>query len=350
MTSRLLRDRRLAVLLLGPMLALAGCGTAPHQNVSMLSLDGSIVFGAPTPGAASPSSPAPGSAAPGFIPGFPFTLPSLTPLYLGAPPPSQVCPTASVTAVPAQAAGNDVTGPPAAGAYQWKQSGTVAEIGSTSVLSGFATHYIRRVSTPTTSTNPFNGQPDELFTYQTVEPLSSAGDSLVLSWQVHTNELSQTTTKQGETVHYGLPDAGLALEQIQYQPASGSPRTLFAPATGLLIMPLPLSSGMSWTSSADDAQDAISVQLQGQVGVRYEVDACGEYVEGWLTTATLTWGGISNGAQFTDSETWKYVFAPQLGGILIGDLINGSTPMAKYTNATYSVAQLLPSPLPASMK
>jgi hypothetical protein len=84
------------------------------------------------------------------------------------------------------------------------------------------------------------------------------------------------------------------------------------------------------------------LQHQAKVVKRERVDACGDVVDGWAVEATQT---FSRGGQTAPPRTYRYIVAPQLGGLIISEQIHTTTAQGT-TDVTLSLGQLQPSPLP----
>ncbi|HLF41313.1 MAG TPA: hypothetical protein VI854_07560, partial [Acidimicrobiia bacterium] len=113
----------------------------------------------------------------------------------------------------------------------------------------------------------------------------------------------------------------------------------FSPA--VLYLPLQIEPGEQFSSVGIDPRTGQVLQHQAKVLNRERVDACGEIVDGWAVEATQTFSG-----QGTATRTYKYIVAPQLGGIIVSEEFHATTPQGT-TDLVISLGQLKPSPLPA---
>jgi hypothetical protein len=352
-------SRRTSALLLAATCMVAGCGpVSSRQKVSIDTIQSSILFGLPSPRPATPVSSVPPSASSQPA----LTAPAITPLDL--PPealfnfpslpalPSGPCRSASVTAAPEKPATDTIDGLPSAGTYKWKQSGSVKVGQKAYPLTGLQTRYTRGVTQVSNSLNPKDGQPNRVFTYETVEPYKPDGTRLVIDWQVKTDAVQQagTVSEQGIDVISGAvgdPEAGLAIKEMDLYDAGGKLLTQFAPATGLVMVLLPLTPKQTWTSESVDAKHQTTMVLNGGIGSsRLAIDACGDLVAGWPVVAQISITGVSNGQQYKESETEAYLFAPQYGATLVYRQLKGDTPFGS-PDAAYTLGQLHPDPLPA---
>jgi hypothetical protein len=84
------------------------------------------------------------------------------------------------------------------------------------------------------------------------------------------------------------------------------------------------------------------LQNQAKVVKRDRVDACGEVVDGWAVESTQTFSGTG---QTAPPRKYRYVIAPQLGGIIISEEIHTAGPQGN-TDVTLSLGQVKPAPLP----
>src|SRR5207244_13199533 len=93
---------------------------------------------------------------------------------------------------------------------------------------------------------------------------------------------------------------------------------------------------------ATDPLSGSELQNHAKVVKRERVDACGDFVDGWVVEATQTFSGT---AQTAPPRTYRYIVAPQLGGIIISEEIHTATAQGN-TDVTFTLGQLKPSPLP----
>jgi hypothetical protein len=142
----------------------------------------------------------------------------------------------------------------------------------------------------------------------------------------------------------GDPERGISLVKLQRVDAQGNTSELtFSPA--VLYFPLPVQPGEQFTSVGIDARSGSVLQHQARVLRRERVDACGEIVDGWAVESTQTFSGS---AQTSPPRTYRYIVAPQLGGIIVSEEVHVTSPQGQ-TDAVFNLGQLRPAPLPAEV-
>src|SRR5581483_40289 len=126
-----------------------------------------------------------------------------------------------------------------------------------------------------------------------------------------------------ETLSVGDPERGISLVKLQRVDAAGNSTELsFSP--GVLYLPLAIVPGEEWTSVGVDPRTGAVLQHQAKVVKRERVDACGDVVDGWAVEATQTFSGAGQAAP-TPPRSYRYIVAPQLGGIIISEEIHTTT-------------------------
>lgn len=380
--------RRLAVAGLAAVF-LAGCVERDAPGVGIQKLAADIVFGVKPAADTPPPNLDPGQAGvgdattyvpePGTVGGAsPFgsdsdfasgpgrgggpRLPRVTPLA----PPKSSCPPAALTAFPAKEAGQAVEGVPVEGQYRWKRAGTqtVANLPGVKLpISGFEQRLVRNVVKVS----------DTEYTFETVQPELGTNITTISTFKVKIGAVSRNVTPpvappdltrptlpvplpNGVTppstpelpkapipgsVSAGDPERGISLMKLQrVDPAGNSSELMFSPA--VLYLPLDIVPGEEFNAVGIDPRSGSVLQNQAKVVKRERVDACGEVVDGWLVESTQTFSGA---AQAAPPRTYRYIIAPQLGGIIISEEIHTATPQGT-TDVTLSLAQLKPAPLP----
>ena len=380
------RRSRVAVAGLAALL-LAGCVEQGRPGVGVQKLAADIVFGVKPATDTPPPNLEPGQAGPGdattYVPdtasdgpalddtgGGDFSrpksgrprLPRVTPLN----PPKSTCPPAALTAFPAKEAGQTVDGVPAEGQYRWKRTGTqtLATLPGVKLpVSGFEQRLVRNVTKVS----------DTEYTFETVQPDLGTNITTISTFKVKTAAVSKTVsppvappdlthptapvplpvTPPGtgptlpkapvpDSVSAGDPERGISLVKIQRVDAAGNSSELtFTPA--VLYLPLEVVPGEDFNAVGIDARTGSVLQNQAKVVKRERVDACGDVVDGWVVEATQTFSGTG---QTAPPRTYRYIVAPQLGGIIISEEIHTATAQGN-TDVTFSLGQLKPSPLPA---
>ena len=335
---------------LGCLFTLASCGPFDSPpavaKVDVDTLSTNILFGVPTPRPAAAQSPqAQALAPPPFVvdlPGQPSIIdfggnPLSFPSVTAAP----VCPTAPPTAFPAQPANSDVNSMPGTGAYRWAAGGTYDKtVGLITVPLPLPQFEQRVVRHATQITDPIPGppgsQPDFAFTYETIEPRVSDNTALLLSWQVKANAQSVNT---GVAPTVADPEAGLVLKKVQVIDSTGklTSTALFDSGSGpgLLILPLPVAPGTSFSSTAvDTSSSANTLKLSGTVGNHENVDACGTPIQAWKIDGTLT-----TGATAATPATLHYDVATQMGALIIAFDVDGSFFGTTFHKSTARIGQ-----------
>ena len=145
------------------------------------------------------------------------------------------------------------------------------------------------------------------------------------------------------SVSAGDPERGISLVKLQRVDAAGNTSELtFSP--GVLYLPLDIVPGEEFNAVGIDPRTGAVLQHQAKVTKRDRVDACGEVVDGWVVESTQTFTGAGQAAA---PRTYRYIVAPQLGGIIISEEIHISGPQGT-TDVVLSLGQLKPSALPAA--
>jgi hypothetical protein len=383
--ERQLMGRRLAVVGLAA-LVLSGCVKQGPPGVGVQKLAADIVFGVKPPAVTPPPNLDPGQVGPGdattYVPdagtsfdqsgafgGGDFSgptgsgprLPRLTP----AAPAKSVCPPAALTAFPAKEAGVSVEGVPVEGQYRWKRSGTqtVASLNNLKLpIGGFEQRLVRNVVKVS----------DTEYTFETVQPELDSRVTTISTFKVKIGAVSKTVTPPVEppdlthptspvplpltppgppvtgpksplpsNVSAGDPERGISLVKLQRVDAANNRSELtFSP--GVLYLPLDVVPGEEFNAVGIDPRTGSVLQHQAKVVKRDRVDACGDIVDGWVVEATQTFSGPG---QTSPPRTYRYLVAPQLGGLIISEEIHTSSPQGS-TDVVLSLGQLKPSPLP----
>jgi hypothetical protein len=371
-------------------LLLAGCVKQDAPGVGIQKLAADIVFGVKPAPETPPPNLAPGQVGPGdattYVPdtssafdesaagdaafsgprGKPRGVPRLTPLA----PSKSTCPPAALTAFPAKEAGQTVEGVPAEGQYRWKRSGnqTVASLPNVKLpVSGFEQRLVRNVVKVS----------ETEYTFETVQPELGTNVTTISTFKVKIGAVSKNVTPPVEppnlthptspvplpitppgtqptlpkpplpgNVSAGDPERGISLVKLQRVDATGNSSELtFSP--GVLYLPLEIVPGEEFNAVGVDPRTGSVLQHQAKVIKRDRVDACGEVVDGWIVESTQTFSGpgITGPGQTAPPRTYRYIVAPQLGGIIISEEIHTSSPQST-TDVVLSLGQLKPVPLP----
>jgi hypothetical protein len=327
-------------------------GACVHQGgptVGVAKLEANLVFGvidkaAPAPAGIAGVETPPGEAPPVFAP------PSFDPLSTPDTRSESTvsCPKAAVTAAPEKPTEAFITGEPLQGIMQWKRNGSLVVNGTTVTLDGFESRIVRN----------YKKIDDNTFTFDTVQNRIDNSGYDVNSYKVRTNGL-QTSQGGGTnsipgavpTVTVQEPDAGLTLTQRRTVTKGGT--TLFQPnnGKGLLLLPLPVSTGQQWKSVAVDNKSGETVELDGTVTRRQRIDACGDLIDGWAIESQYTDSTFAGG-----TITYNYLVATQFGAMLVDEVfsnghpksVNGtavpSATTASPFNYDFQLAQIKPDP------
>jgi hypothetical protein len=218
---------------------------------------------------------------------------------------------------------------PEVGKVLWKRSGTQEITGAGAAklsinLGGFEQRVVRDV----------REVGNDVFAYQTVKPDIEGRTTYVTTWQVKPEAVQERVSQLSAAVTVGDPERGLTIKAIDSFDADNNMTGSFRPATGLLVLPLPVVPGEQFASAAVDPQTLQLAQYQAQVVARDRIDACGDYVEGWRVKGTMT---------FSDGVTQQYDFlvSPQFGALVVSERIAGTSVLGPY-DVTFSLAQLHP--------
>jgi hypothetical protein len=379
---------RLAVAGLAALL-LSGCVKQDAPGVGIQKLAADIVFGVKPADKTPPPNLDPGQVGPGdattYVPDTSFPsdpsaafgggsfsgpasrpsakLPRVTPLA----PTKSTCPPAALTAFPAQEAGQTVEGVPAEGQYRWKRSGTqtVATLPNVKLpVAGFEQRLVRNIVKVS----------ETEYTFETAQPELGTNITTISTFKVKLGAVSRNVTPPVEppnltrptspvplpitppgtqptlpkpplpsNVSAGDPERGISLVKLQRIDAAGNSSELtFSP--GVLYLPLEIVPGEEFNAVGIDPRTGAVLQHQAKVIKRDRVDACGEVVDGWVVESTQTFSGAGQAAA---PRTYRYIVAPQLGGIIISEEIHISNAQGT-TDVVLSLGQLKPAPLPAA--
>ena len=368
-------------------LFLAGCVKQDAPGVGIQKLAADIVFGVKPQAETPPPNLTPGQAGQGdattYVPDGPagseapeppdanFSGPTRpkrgTPRLLPVTPSKLSCPPAALTAFPAKEAGQSVEGTPAEGQYRWKRTGkqTVATLpGITLPVGGFEQRLVRNVKKIS----------ETEYTFETVQPELGSEITTISTFKVKIGAVSKTVSPPVQppdvtnptspvplpftppappvtipkpsvpgNVSAGDPERGISLMKLQRVDKAGNTSELtFTPA--VLYLPLDVVPGEEFNAVGIDTRTGSVLQHQAKVVKRDRVDACGDVVDGWVVESTQT---FTSGAQTTPPRTYRYIVAPQLGGLIISEELHINT-QAGTTDVTLSLGQLNPAPLPAA--
>ena len=296
-TRSMTRPRLRPVWLAASMVLVAGgCAPDVKTDVSVRDYSTDIIYGSQVEDV--PPPPVPGAdpvvGFPGFIvPPPPATF--VTAPAAGAPPvtraqpPPPPCPAADPFAFPAVPADRSVTTTPAAGAYTFRQSGSVT-VGQAAPRPLPATTS-REVRDPATST------------------VERRFDVVVESFG------DVTTTTYAVRQATGDPAAdGVYLTRVVTRRSTGAVEE-YSPAQGVRILALPATRSASWRDVGTDPLRGTSMIVEGTVVDKSRVDACGTPLDAW--TVKVSGRVIGPGKDLTLTAT--YQVGTQFGGFVLAD-------------------------------
>lgn len=253
--------------------------------------------------------------------------------------PATGCPAAALNAFPQKPASEQVNDLPEAGLYRWKRGGSekLTTVNNQEIpYTGFEQRLIHNVAKVSEGDNPTSDYDDKrniVYRYETVQPVDNGFRETTFQVKTNSGVQRQAVAATGQRVRAGDPEAGLAIKRIFFRDRQGNAEeSTFE--SGLLILPLPVSPGEQFTSVAKGARgDALT--YRGTVGSRERVDACGEIIEGFRVTGTLSGGDLS--------QTWNFVVATQHGAMLIAENLEYSSAAGTH-KPSYTIGQLKPNP------
>ena len=350
----MMRTRRVALL---AALLLTACGPNPTQHVLIAQDATNINYGGslpPTP------TPAPPLQAPAIQPGAPPLIIGLPPL---APPVTitPACPTAGPLASPDLAATTSVNGPPVAGTYTYRVTGSETDTDGNGKVTKrtYPSQTTLTVANPQTNNPPATPPPvlpgtvpsasDTTYTFDLKD--GSSTDPTTTSFQID-NGQSATVPQQGNTETTGMITITKLADSF-----NGSSEN-FTPSPGIELMQLPATGGATWqsesASSPTDNPTPEEWNTSGNIGTtpytagsdRVTVDACGQLIQGWnvYVTSTVT------GSNYTMTITANYVIATQYGGLPVSYTIThkGIDQGITVDSTVTATIDQLPAELPAS--
>lgn len=352
-------DRRAqgASLLLA-VLVLGGCVSPNEAGVGVRDMEANIVFGVKDDGgkdgaggsalATGEFLTGPEAISPGEVQFLPEQRERPTvskPKFTPALRPANACPPAAANTFAETAAPLNVTEAPKVGSYRWKKGGE-AEFtlipNQKFPISGFEQRLV--TESAKVANSPDNPAPGLEFVFKVVQPDGNQGQA-VTTYRVKTmaRSVSANPSFTDARARTGVPGRGVAIEKVEKFDRSGGRVDEFAPSTPLLVFPLEVVQGESFQSSAVDPKTGRSIQIQAQVKERVEVDACGKILSGWLVDGTRTESGGGG------PQPYKYVVAPQMGGMVISEEYFERTAEGAFTRK-FNIGQQDPDPLPDGSK
>ena len=356
--------RRLA-LVVGIGLAASACVQPKDPGVSIASLQSNIVFGVKP----KETVPKPPGVIPEFLaeeePDLPEEMEDLEDTTRPTRPPLpnvQVqCPRAKEDAFPEKAAGPQSEGQVASGRYLWQQEGLLGSFEGFKVpLPKFSSRIISGVSQLTRQeleagdpVDPTKPATLTEYTYQVRRAdqrgLNRGGAYFVDSYKVRSSPLVQRVTPPvapvplpASNVATGDPERGLVLTKVEeFSGRTDTPdRGVFTPTPGVLLLPLPVITGEVFESAGVDPQTGATLHIQGTVGSRKQVDACGEMIDGWEVVATQTFTEPEGGQSTTN---YTYIVATQYGSLMTFEKLTSGAGLNQSEPQVFTIGQLRPS-------
>ena len=342
-------NRRWRSGILAAMVLAAGCAHQDAPGVDALLVQTDLAFGiakageaaTPPPNVLAPLQPIDSGA------GEAFTPPTLPP---SAPAPT--CRTAGLTDFPAEPAARNVPDDrrPAEGDYRWVRTGVVRDAKFANVpisVDGFEQRTVRNIVERPADVDPTTEEEKPSFEFDTEQTDLTTRATVVRTWRVRTGATTaspsdvivQPTLPGGSapTTRAGEPDRGVSLVRQVTTTADGS-ESVFAPSSPLLVLPLPVRPGETFSSTAVDPTTFQTMSFTNvTVGVPERVDACGDVVEGWPVEGTFQFVG-PNGESVT--FTYHAVLLPQNGGVLAAEQIDQGVENGPGMNVTWRLGQL----------
>lgn len=259
-----------------------------------------------------------------------------TPFVRLSPP----CRAATVNDNPARAAGIYSDTLPDEGLYRWKRGGEeelTALKGQVYPIEGFETRWLRNVEAKSDNVNPANNVKNLVYTYEMLVPNRYIQGVTVLEFQVKTNAEAQreVNVQVGPRARTGEAERGLVLKRKTDIYGSGNRVEYDYTASGLLFLPLPVSPGEEFSSTAVNARNVQeSTTYSATVGTKVQIDACGDLVEGWEVKGDLV---------DPDGEVTEYnlVVATQYGVVIIQESQSWEDQTGKF-RPVYTLGQVSP--------
>lgn len=234
---------------------------------------------------------------------------------------------------------------PNAGLYRWKLGGDqelVVLPGQKLPYGGFEDRIIQNVQVTSDTVSPVDGSRNLEYTYEMVLPNQFTGGTTTLFFQVKTNSEAQrevNNSNTGARVRAGEFERGLVIKRRVDTNQHGDVENDYVYSTGLLLLPLPVSPGEDFSSTAvTNRREAAS--YTAKVGTKQIIDACGDIIEGWEVKGTL---------RDPDGQVSAYniIVATQYGVVLIDEAYEWTNSAGTF-RPRFTLGQLKPSPPPAA--
>lgn len=321
--------------LVAAVLVLAGCASAGKPGVAVSSLQSDVSFGTVASSAATPTVPVakqapqlPGVMAAAGNPAFQFdagSKGSLTPITGGTSAGQQACPDPIIGTSVAKAASEVAQGTPAPGYYLYKvQTGKIVASLPVAFHTSLINVKVLPASKITTTPNPGAAYPQTKFTYQEVQP-EPGGGQLTFTFDVVNYPITQQDEPPpaagtvGGTQNFTVGgDDGVSIVSEVRTDAKGATVWSFNPTTPVTLIPLPVVSGTTFTSTGTDPSTGQSLSLKATVAKTDRLVGCGVFIQGWQVQATQVGRAPApDGSVSTVNGDAVYDVATQYGGLVI---------------------------------
>jgi hypothetical protein len=256
--------------------------------VNVKSLGTDLVYGIPP--TVAPAPPANTAAEPENALGAEIFTGNLGPVPTLSPGSRiEPCPKAPLTDAPPPAT-SSVQGKPNKGVYRWVIDGTQQIAGGRRIpIFPYSDRGIQSVTPSGTG-----------FEFTTVEKDIGSNDRVYTTYEVRDPKAS-------------TDDAGVYLVQIQR--VGPNREATFSPAPAVLLLPLPAQiDGSTFRSVGVDPISQEALTNTGEVVGRKRIDACGDFVDGWLVDGAQTFVRADGGV---DERNYDYSVATQFGGMVV---------------------------------
>lgn len=196
---------------------------------------------------------------------------------------------------------------------------------------------------------------DTTFTYETLDP-GPDDTTIVTVWQVKEEPppVDPPIPPAGANPpRTGGPERGLVMKKRYVLDSTGTQSgdyRAFDAEAGLLILPLKVTPGESFTSVATDRRSLDTYTANQEVRSIRRHNACGELTDGWHVFSTQTFTSSANDpGEFPDAVI-DYIIGTQFGAMVVWDEVafDGEGGTGEYL--TTGLASLKVLPLPEALK
>lgn len=293
-----LRAVRRAVVSLGVVVAVAGCGPANNIEAGVMPLVTDVLLGAPIQHEAKHDVP---------IPSFPGVAPT-GPVVPPAPPvvppvPLLACPPADPNKFPPRAVTQMLNRPPAEGRYSYRQHGYAERNGKrVAKLPKHAVWRVREIKPPL---------PTESYAFSITAP-SFQGGTTTTDYAVMKPPVNITQTVPATNITIQPIGGGIYLTRIVTR--SHGATSTFAPlAPGVQLIGQPMIPGATWTGIGVDITHSVTMSVSGKVVGDKHVNACGQQLDAWRVRVTSTIFGLSENVRQIET----YDVGSEYGGLFL---------------------------------